>query len=59
MLRDTFTWQLYSTGIWENELDKKKRGKNDNQDFRKGVGNSFGFAGHIRDKLGIHRPVNV
>jgi len=24
-----------------------------------GVGNSFGFAGHIRDKLGIHGPVHV
>jgi hypothetical protein len=23
------------------------------------VGNSFGFAGHIRDKLGIRGPVNV
>jgi len=23
------------------------------------MGNSFGFAGHIRDKLGIHRPVHV
>jgi len=26
---------------------------------RAGVGNSFGFAGHIRDKLGILRPVHV
>jgi len=24
-----------------------------------GVGNSFGFAGHIRDKLGIRGPVHV
>jgi len=26
---------------------------------RAGVGNSFGFMGHIRDKLGIHGPVYV
>ncbi len=26
---------------------------------RAGVGNSFGFAGHIRDKLVIHGPVVV
>jgi len=24
-----------------------------------GVGNSFGFAGHIRDKLGIRGPVHA
>jgi len=24
-----------------------------------GVGNSFGFAGHMRGKLGIRRPVYV
>jgi len=33
MLRDTFTWQLYSTGICANELDKRNW-KNDNQDFK-------------------------
>ena len=27
--------------------------------FNAGVGNSFGFAGHIRDKLGIRGPVHV
>ncbi len=27
--------------------------------FRTGVGNSFGFAGHIRDNLGICGPVHV
>ncbi len=26
---------------------------------RAGVGNSFGFKGHMRDKLGIHGPVHV
>jgi len=26
---------------------------------RSGVGNSFGFAGHIREKLGIRGPVHV
>jgi len=26
---------------------------------RAGVGNSFGFAGHIRDKLGIPGPAHV
>jgi hypothetical protein len=28
-------------------------------DSRAGVGNSFGFVGHIRDKLGIRGPVHV
>jgi hypothetical protein len=27
--------------------------------YRSGVGNSFGFAGHIRDKLGIRGPGHV
>ncbi len=27
--------------------------------FRSGVGNSIGFAGHIRDKLGIRGPVHA
>ena len=29
------------------------------QERRAGVGNSFGFASHIRDKLGIRGPVHV
>jgi hypothetical protein len=27
--------------------------------YRTGVGNSFGFAGHIRNKLGIHGPGHI
>jgi hypothetical protein len=28
-------------------------------ELRAGVGNSFGFTGHIRDNLGIRGPVHV
>jgi hypothetical protein len=33
--------------------------KNFPRPVRAGVGNSFGFAGHIRDKLDIRGPVHV
>ncbi len=31
----------------------------ENSHIKSGVGNSFGFAGHIRDKLGIRGPGHI
>jgi hypothetical protein len=40
---------------------REEKGKNSHiiKDVRAGVGNSLGFEGLIRDKLGIRRPVQV